>query len=389
MKNVSFLPRGLKSTNIYILDPTYIYVHTEGYLFQRNLRNSIFQLKKIDYVEDIDVEVRVKKRIPSMDCTDKIEVLDSCFEKTYGNENYCLFPPLSPENKNKSVHQNFEECGLESESLFPNVHDYCKPPCHEVRVDIPAKAVNWLYSVLHPNNPVKTLKPGYYLRIPSTVLVSEMQESYTIISVIGEFGGWVGLFLGASMMGFCQKIPTMSRKCHNLSALHMFRILLLTGALAIIVKCYLKLVSKGKYLDITTEDTINNVSISLCSMENAYSGVISSYVGNDSNFWNKVTKLKRKVQQIKFILQNRESFVMYDSNNDSNFDYVTYSINTPRFQTFLETCHTLDLSNWSLIKSIQIQALTDLIIYVHATGQLMRSGRQGYSYICSDTVDTG
>ena len=61
--------------------------------------------------------------------------------------------------------------------------------------------MNWLNVITNPVQSNSYVTPGYFIRIPSSVIFSEMNKSYTLISFVAEFGGWVGLFLGVSILG--------------------------------------------------------------------------------------------------------------------------------------------------------------------------------------------
>ena len=162
------------------------------------------------------------------------------------------------------------------------------------------------------------------------------------------------------------------------------------GVLIIIIQCGMKLITTEKLMDVKLEKNLNNVSISLCSVENIYQestiGGYRYYMGNSTSFWNKVTQLSDKLEMMELVMEDGNSVTVYDSSWNQGSEYILYSINTPQFDTFIETCHTLDLKHWNRIKRMEVKAKKELTIYVHLTGQLLRSGRQGFSFMNKDST---
>ena len=89
---------------------------------------------------------------------------------------------------------------------------------------------------------------------------------------------------------------------------------------------------------------------------------------------------------MEIILEDGKSVTIYDSSYDQGSEYISFSINTPQFDTFIESCHTQDLKHWNRIKRMEVIAKKELTIYVHISGQLLRSGRQGFSFMNKDTT---
>ena len=89
---------------------------------------------------------------------------------------------------------------------------------------------------------------------------------------------------------------------------------------------------------------------------------------------------------MELVLEDGNSITIFDSSQNQGSEYISYSINTPQFETFIETCHTLDLKHWNRIKRMEIIAKKELTIYVLITGQLLRPGRQGFSFMNKDTT---
>ena len=111
-------------------------------------------------------------------------------------------------------------------SVIENIHEECLPPCNQIKVTLTETPIDFAYNKINQNLPINTTVPGYYLKLPSRMLVSEMQESYTITSFIGELGGWVGLFMGVSLFGgfeICLSLFKTSNKLY-VKIEYMFRL---------------------------------------------------------------------------------------------------------------------------------------------------------------------
>ena len=112
-----------------------------------------------------------------------------------------------------------------------------------------------------------------------------------------------------------------------------------------------------------------------------------TYLGNLASFWNDITKLSEKIDGIELTLGDETTVDIFDSRFSTSSSYIPYTINTPKYGTYIETCHTLDLSNWKNIKTVKVRAKKALIVYVHLAGQLLRSRSQGFTFIKDTTVD--
>jgi len=283
-------------------------------------------------------------------------------------------------------------------NIFQTSSNRCVAPCNLVKVKMVLNPVNWLHVITNPIQSNRPFIPGYVIQIPSYVLFSEMHASYTLISFIAEFGGWVGLFLGVSILGgfefvenhLCSSIKFRLTKVILSQSGLILKIACSLGVLIIVVQCGFKLMNTEKSMDVKIVEKFNNVSISLCSGENIYqvhpNDTNHYYMGNSTLFWNNITRLSNKVERMELVLENGNSVTIYDSSWNKGSEYIQYSINIPQFDTFIETCHTLDLKHWNRIKRMEIIAKKELTIYVHITGQLLRSGRQGFSFMNKDTT---
>ncbi len=280
---------------------------------------------------------------------------------------------------------------LEAMKIFQSSINSCVPPCTQVKVNMRLNPVNWLNVMTNSKISNNLFTPGYFIKIPSSVMYSEMKESYTWISFIAEFGGWVGLFLGFSILGTFEIVENKIfssnairfKKAVSKSGL-ILKMACSLGVLFIVTHCGLKLMRNEKSMDVKIVENLNDVSISLCSVENIYQGSLNNtnyYMGNSTSFWNNIMQLCDKLEMMELVLEDGNVVTIYDISWNQSSEYISYSINTPQFDTFIETCHTLDLKHWNRIKRMEIEAKKELTIYVHITGQLLRSGRQGFSFM--------
>ena len=376
------------------LEEVYVYVHKRGHFLLTDLRNELIELENINHIVKIDLEVIVKKIIsmPTTECTEDTQTFEHQLMDHYhislrrelSNSLFCNDSTLST--------------GLfKAMNEFQTSSKICFPPCSQVKVKMVLNPVNWLNVLTNPITFNNLFIPGYVIEIPSSVLSSEIDKSYTLISFIAEFGGWVGLFLGVSILeGFEFVVSQISSSMTNRFTKEVLsksgfiiKMACSLGVLIIVILCGFKLLRTKKSMDINMVENHNNVSISLCSFENIYQTGSNDtnhyYVGNYSSFWNNITKLSNTFKSIKLVLENGNSVTIYDSSWNQGSEYILYSINTLQFDTFIETCHTLDLKNWNRIKKREVEAKKELTIYVHITGQLLRSGRQGFSFMNKDT----
>ena len=397
MKNKNlqtFFKKGKKNLyyntfNIYV-DDVFLYVHKKGQ-FLTDLRNGLLNLPSIDHIVDTEISIKVKKQIstPSTQCMDEFYSFDSCVENSVNiNMQKESYPLL--------WYQPHQSCNSSRETLklFQTSGDNCLTPCTQVKVDIRLNPVNWLHVLVIPKHIEMTYTPGYVINIPSTIVYSEMQESYTLISFIAEFGGWVGLLLGISLLGsfeyLSSKLLTGDPKSCFLRLIAILKLACMVGVLFVLFKSGQKYINEDSSTDINLETDLPKTSVSMCFVENLYSentlNTNYSYIGNLSGFWSNLTKISDSIEQIDITYENGKLATAYGSKSNQSSENMIYSISTPQFETFVETCHTVDLKHWNRIKSVEVIAKKELRVFVHLTGQLLRPGRQGFSFINTDTV---
>ena len=365
-----------------------------------DLRNELIEIENIDHKVEIELDVNAKKHIStsSTECTEDThaQTFDSCVENTIFHQlqNQCH---LSFWNKLNNESSCINSTGTsEAMKVVQSSLNKCIPPCMKVKIILKQNPVNWLNILTNPAKYFRQFTPGFIIKIPSSVMYSEMYESYSLISFIAEFGGWVGLFLGVSILGafefvesqICSSMTVTFKKAILSKSGLILKIACLLGVLIIVIQCGVKLIKTEKLMDVKIVDNLNNISISFCSAENIYQDNRPNdhYVGDSTSFWNNITRLRDKLEWMELVLEDGNSITIFDSSQNQGSEYISYSINTPQFQTFIETCHTLDLKHWNRIKRMEIIAKKELTIYVHITGQLLRPGRQGFSFMNKDTT---
>ena len=367
-----------------------MYVHKKGQ-FLTDLKNELVQIQSIDYIENIELNIRVSKLIstPSTQCEDGVTEYDSCAEALTNLQfqDQCDLDPLllyQPNNAQSLMNKmlDLDKIGAQK----------CLLPCTQVDMGAKLNPVNWLDTFESSNHTDKMFTPGYYITIPSTVLYTEMQDHYTLITFIAEFGGWVGLFLGVSILGATEFIfsqmykvsGNMSCKVCASKCLALLKFACTIGVAIILVKRFQKICGGEISTNIYFVNSFSSISISICSTTNMYRD--TAYLGNSSSFWTNLTKIRDSIEQVVFQYENGELVTAYDSKLEKNFTNVMYTLKKPQFDTFIETCHTLDIKHWNRIKKMEVIAKKELTIYVHITGQLLRSGRQGFSFMNKDTT---
>lgn len=374
-----------------------MYVHKRGNLMTE-MRNSLTEIPHVDHIVEASLQIDVHKRISTSatKCSELSETFDSCVESMIyqRHQDKCVFPFWN--QIQSSAVCNVSGNNQLSLNIFQTSYHKCVPPCIQVKVEISNNPINWFSFLLMPRLRLKDVIPGYYMSIPASILKSEMQESYSAISFIAEFGGWVGLFLGISLLGlFVNLKDCITKKLFEKVISRCFTFLQLVctaGVLGILVSCSRKMIVKPTNLDVNIEENLPDIGVSFCSLENVYSIALLqdtnfTYLGNLSSFWNDITKLSEKIDGIELTLGDESTVDIFDSRFSTSSSYIPCTINTPKYGTYIETCHTLDLSNWKNIKTVKVRANKALIVYVHLAGQLLRSRSQGFTFIKDTTVD--
>ena len=358
----------------------------------------------IDYIVQVELDVIVTNKISStgQQCSDQTNAYDSCIQNMNIKSmlEKCSLPFLNMNQTRKStVCANFTD-GLEALAIFQRTPENCKPSCSEIMVRANLLPVDLLYPTLNPNSPTATSYTGYLFRIPTKVLSSTMIGTYSIVSLIAEFGGWMGLLLGISLLSLWDQGWDMCEAKFKIPAILKLTSTLLVYLVSLVCigiifgRALGGMLYKETGLDVNIEAQISDLSISFCSMENVYLNQRSVdgktelvYVGNQSTMWNHDLKLRSKMESLNVVLRNGTNVeIYYEHNNMSR--YILYSTNIPRFNNYIENCHTLDLQFGAQIKSLELTARKEFSIYIHKTGQLLNMDfRQGLNYINRQSLE--
>ena len=237
--------------------------------------------------------------------------------------------------------------------------------------------------------PVRTTTRAYYFNIQQEIIISQLRQSYSFVSFIADVGGWTGLFLGLSIVSFIKVLMETLKLPKRFSTLTL-RISLLVASVMIgmiTIYCCLKLLDRKTGSKINIEPTINNLSFSLCSLENVFTNevdkpgdILDRYIGDNASFWNQNTKLQNKIRKMEIWFKNGERKVIFDAESNLTTHFLEHSINIPFEGTFIETCHTFNLHYKNSIDRIEVRARKELVCYLHITGQLLHpDSRQGFS----------
>ena len=364
------------------------------------MRNELTEISDIDHIVDTRLDIQVNKLISTsnMECAIESQSFDSCAAKLTKLQMPCQLPFM--QEAEEELLCKTKEDAEKALQIFQSSYHSCNLPCNQVQVDIMLHPVDWLYILTNPTFPISTIIPGYYIKLPTTVQVSEMQWSYGIISFIAELGGWVGLLLGISILGGISKLLETCSKTGTSKLYQIMMSVSLTilkvgcgGCLIyILVQCCRKMANGEKQLDVNIEDNLPvSLSLSLCSTENLYVvpflGANISYIGDTSNFWLRTSELKKKLDTMTVVFQNGSKFEIIKSGKSKNNAYPFYLTNVPKYETYIENCHSVDLKDWNQIVSIDVISMIELSIYVHVTGQLLNPMGQLYTFMNYDSVN--
>ena len=348
---------------------------------------------------------------PSFTCSTKSFIYDTCMLKTKLKqlENMCL--PIFMEVNEIMSTENVEllRCKTFQESkeaffVFQSMSNSCKESCTQVEVGIITTPVSMIYTYLKGKG-FNFENTAYDFTIPQEIRLSEFQESYSFISLIGNVGGWMGLFIGFSFLGFSKLILETFNTQQKAKAIVLRGLLMLGSAITVVisVSLCLKLAERGTGSDINIDTDLKSMSVSMCSRESIYSFTYRDgnaqyaheYIGEDKNFWNNNTKLNQKIRKLEVWFKNGEEQVLFDASNNLTTDIIDKSITIPTGGRYLETCHTFKLNFRNAVDKVKITARKELTCYVHLSGQILhQDSRQGFSitdslitYLDEDVVD--
>ena len=298
---------------------------------------------------------------PSFTCSTKSSNYDTCVLKTKLKQlkNMCL--PIFMEVNEIMSTENVEllRCRTFQESkeaffVFQSMSNSCKESCTQVEVGIITTPVSMVYTYLKGKG-FNFENTAYYFTIPQEIRLSEFQESYSFISLIGNVGGWMGLFIGFSILGFSELILETLNTQKKAKAITLRGLLMLGSAITVVisVSSCLKLAERGTGSDINIDTDFKNMSVSMCSLESVYSLIdrdrngryTNEYIGEDKNFWNNNTKLYQKISKLEVWFKNGEKQVLFDASNNLTTDVIDKSIIIPTGGRYLKPVIHL---NWIL-----------------------------------------
>ena len=372
----------------------FVFIHNNGELLLGASRNEIQELQQNENF-DMHVHISVLKTTTTLfyECNEKALTYDECVLKTALKklENKCVpaFLELNEIPPSLRTCTNYTE-SVKALDILQSLPVNCLETCTKIKVKITGTPVDKLYAAINIV-PVTYSAPAYYFSMPIEIVVSEVKESYSFISYVADVGGWVGLLLGLSLVGFGQFLMKFLGIPNRLVTTTL-RFLLCIGSIAVgVIACYccLKLAYRQISSNISIEPNLQNVSLSLCSLESVYSWKKNKapqdfypyqYIGNTSSFWNDNTQLHHKIRKIKIKMKSGKMNMIYDDKKKLTSDFLTQSTNIPVRESFIESCHTFVIKDDIEIEKIEITAKKELVCYVHVSGQLLHpDSRQGFS----------
>lgn len=365
-----------------------MFIHIEGNFLKKSSRNQLTFLGANEHITNINFDITLtrKKSTTDMKCEDSAPAYDACMEK----DSLQSINSSCPSTK-KHASSECSECQVQLEflQLLRTESIQCLQACTEVGIRENVFPLNLLNSLFPQSDKNQS---GVYFFIPSEVKLVELHESFTFVSMMAGVGGYVGLLLGMSLYGswvsICPLIPTRKLK-ELLDESTTVLLLILVGCTCVItVLSVIRLTSKETGLKVNIHDGSPNLSISFCSLEYMYSTPENHYLGNTSNFWNEALNLRNKLKELNITFVTGETIEIFSHRNLSNTKHITFSTNIPRYKTYIENCHTLDLGGWNEVKSIQMVARKEFMVYIHLNGQLLAmDNRQGFAFANSLTVE--
>ena len=366
-----------------------MFIHIEGNFLEKSSRNQLTFLGANEHITNVNFDITLTRKKSTTDkkCEDRAPTYDACVEKSALQSINSSFPSTK-----KSAWSECSECEVQLEflSLLRTESSQCLQACTEVRIRANVFPINLLNSLFPQSDKNQS---GVYFYISSEVKLVELHESFTFVSMMASVGGYVGLLLGMSLYGswvsICPLIPTRKLK-ELLDKSATVLLLILMGCTCVItVISVIRLTSKETGLEVNIHDGSPNLSISLCSLEHMYSSPENHYIGNTSNFWNKALNLRNKLKELNITFVTGETIEIFNHRNLSNTKHISYSTNIPRYKTYIENCHTLDLGRGlNEVKHIQMVAQKEFMVYIHLNGQLLAmDNRQGFAFANSLTVE--
>ena len=349
----------------------FVYVHNEGELLQKYLRNGLVPLTPQKINSNVNIDISIQSIFPSdiADCEETSNTYDKCLMSEIEEDlKNCTLPFLGYGNM-ESICRSFED-GLKALRIFNKEESKCKFPCYQINIDFQLNPSRPVISLMNPDiNIIKN--PSYYFYLPSEIKVSKMSEDYDIITFIAEFGGWSGLFIGISLLTITSKL-LMFLNLESRSSIKQF-----TRGIIVCLSCIVlgyvsyssvkKLLSHETSQDIILNTNYSGISLSVCNEESIFS-YSSEFLGKTSSFWKNGSNMTTMIERIHFTYKDSSAFTLY-SNESCNENCALSQVilnNIIDKNGEVKFCQTIQIDN---VRNMKISALKEIFLYIHLNNQ--------------------
>ncbi len=156
----------------------------------------------------------------------------------------------------------------------------CSIPCTQYTIKSTETQYNFLGSK-YVNEDKLENRPGYIVEIREMVRNEEFQESYTILSLIAEFGGWCGICVGISIVSTLESIlssllPNLKEAGITVKKLVLVVVKIVSSVFLIYIAIVmiLKYLKKELLTSVEIGGTVDDFNVTVCSStflaENVY-----------------------------------------------------------------------------------------------------------------------
>ena len=338
------------------LDEGLVYFHSKGELMQKYLRNPYLFIKAQRDNVNVELDISVLSILDSQleDCSS--QEYDECVMHEIKDKlmrTISCWPSFLDNLSNASTCQNFDK-GLNALEIFNDAKTNCKFPCYQINIDSRLSTTRPVINTIHQDvNFTKT--PGYVFYMPKNVKLSEMVESYDILSYMAEFGGWSGLFVGISVLtitfALIDNLNMKNKKAEKGAKLMLtsFSIIML---FYVLIESIIKLLEKPIGEKISFNQNYGDISLSICNEESPL--INDQFVAEDWQFWNYGSDISTMIERIELIYANNRMRTLKTTKKEIVGEIM--SLDEVKSQNMInnngdvEFCHTFPVTGVRFIK---------------------------------------
>ena len=147
----------------------------------------------------------------------------------------------------------------------------CSIPCTQYTIKSAETQYNFLGSEFVHENTLEN-RHGYIVEVRENVLSEELEESYTIISLIAELGGWCGICVGLSIVSTLESmlsslLPNLKGTGNTVKKLVLVAVKIVCSVFLIYIAIImiLKYLKKELLTSVEIEGPVGNFNITVCS----------------------------------------------------------------------------------------------------------------------------